>query len=138
MKPLSESSLVIFTTHKMLDSLATPGLPEPYSVAPSQWDEHWLGYDVRIRSMKSVQFQYKRARKRWTFRIDRWQLLALLLNTISRGMSFYALPCIWDEYEMRNALRQGNYLDRVTFIDVLDIHPGTNQLTYVRNSWQQV
>ena len=120
----------------MLDDLAGTTIVEPYSIAPTQFEEATLGYDIKVRSQKVVFFQFKRVQytrggmQVKVYKIPPGQLLALQGNAAGPGRAFYALPQIETENEMQLALLGGNYLGVMTFVDAYVLQGGVSRFSF--------
>lgn len=120
----------------MLDDLAGKTIVEPYSIAPTQFDEATLGYDIRVRSQKVVFFQFKRIQysrggmQTKVYKIPPGQLLALQGNAAGPGRAFYALPQIETENEMQLALLGRNYFGVIAFVDAHVLQGGVSRVTF--------
>ena len=124
----------------MLDDLSVASQSEPYAIAPTQFEEEKLGYDVALRAQKILFFQYKRAsaRKRfWSYPTSTHQLLSLILHSGGPKRAYYALPQLWTERDLRGVLPPptDRYFDRITFLDVWQIPLWTKRIRYENGEW---
>jgi len=142
MEQLSEFTFTVYTTHRILDDLRPSGFTEPYVVAPTQYDESFLGYDAAVKTVKTLLLQYKRARghkRLWTFPLEIRQTLNLCFTAGGPNRAFFVLPRIFNERDLAQSLPppKDTYFDRVVFVDPVTIPLGTRMISWSsKKGWQ--
>jgi hypothetical protein len=137
----SENELVLNVTSQLLHEMSTR-YPASTALAPTRREENVLGYDVDVRELLGVVFQFKRpsairARThptqlpkptstatpvRFETNIEQW---STLVAGFGPTQSFHAIPPVLDGGDLYQAL------NRTVFVDVYGVLPQTSLLYIV-------
>ncbi len=122
-KILSENSYTILATHQMLNDLGTAGAHLPYAVAPTQFDEQYLGYDARVMSVKLLMVQYKRPHKvaaglRYYLNLLQVATLQVTGLAADHPSAYFCFPTLLFEKDLASAIQQGHFMDAMRFVPV--------------------
>lgn len=131
----SENTLTVNNTHQMLAYFEDPRsahFDHLVAFSPSRFWENLRGYDIRLPTLKTTVYQYKRPKipesgsitntwRRFSIDADQWDTLTDLFEP---GQAFFALPITLAEHRLDECL------DRTAFVDVHGILPNTS-LVYV-------
>lgn len=134
----SENELVLNVTSQLLHEMSTQ-YPASTALAPTRRKENILGYDVDVRDLLGVVFQFKRPSSiqartfptqlpkptstrtpvRFEANIEQW---ITLISGFDLGEAFYAIPPVLEGGGLHQALEQ------TVFVDVYGVLPQTSLL----------
>lgn len=132
----SENELVLNVTSQLLREMSTR-YPASTALAPTRRKENILGYDVDVRELLGVVFQFKRPSEirarthptqlpkptnaaipvRFETNIEQW---ITLISGFNLSEAFYAIPPVLDGSDLYQALKQ------TVFVDVYGVLPRTS------------
>jgi len=134
----SENELVLNVTSQLLREMSTR-YPASTALAPTRRKENILGYDVDVRELLGVVFQFKRPSEirvrthptqlpkptnaaipvRFETNIEQW---ITLISGFNLSEAFYAIPPVLDGSDLYKSLKQ------TVFVDVYGVLPQTSLL----------